>query len=95
MGDFCADAFFHPCHGVLLVYCLFPRNVLTEKLVPFFPPAPFRADTTHPRYPEFYAVATTCVFGIGLTLAGAGLMQCFHLSPLAFLSRYRKLAGSV
>jgi signal transduction histidine kinase len=58
--------------------------MLTDSLVTFFLPAYLRADKTHSRYPEFYAVANACVLGLVLLLVGTGVMLYVHQSPLGF-----------
>ncbi|MDO7848185.1 histidine kinase [Hymenobacter sp. M29] len=68
--------------------------MLTDTPVTFFLPAALRADKTHPRYTEFYVVATTCVFGIALLFVGAAVMRYVGLPPLGLYIN-AALAGGI
>jgi signal transduction histidine kinase len=52
--------------------------------VTFFLPAAARGNPMHPRYTEFYFVANACVFGVLLSLVGAGVMAYVGLAPWGF-----------
>ncbi|MGI4870595.1 MAG: sensor histidine kinase [Janthinobacterium lividum] len=58
--------------------------MLLDNLITLLLPAELRHDKTHPRYTEFYVVASTTLLGLVMLAVGIGVMQYVHLSPLGF-----------
>jgi signal transduction histidine kinase len=83
LGDFSGSAFAW-CSGALFLGLSAPYHMLLDTLITFFLPASLRHDKMHPRYSEFYTVASTCVFGMVVLAGGVAVMHYVHLSPLGF-----------